>query len=168
MGWAASSSVAVIIAAHKERYIFLVVLNVKPQFPSAIGAVKQVTEHIAFPIFRLRITTAGFADQFLHLFKHLTINNRFVDIFENRPLILGISIPCFVLEGFRAGFEVDNIPAVFLLCKNFRYRCLAPLVRIRLCFLAASRQPFALPICHRDKHLFLLQDAGDRFCTLAL
>ena len=119
MGRAASSSVAVIIAAHKERNIFLIVLNVKPQFPPAIGAVKQVTEHIAFPIFRLRITTASFADQLLHLFKYLTVNNRLVNIFENRPLILGIGIPCFVLEGFRTGFEIDNISAVFLLCKNF-------------------------------------------------
>ena len=110
MGRAASSSVAVIIAAHKERYIFLIVLNVKPQFPSAIGAVKQVTEHIAFPILRLWITAAGFADQLLHLFKHLTVNDRFVDIFENRPFILGISIPCFVLKGFRAGLKIKAIP----------------------------------------------------------
>lgn len=91
-----------------------------------------------------------------------------MDIFENRPLVLGISIPCFVLEGFRAGLKIDNIPAVFLLRKNFGYRRLTPFVRIRLRFLAASRQPFALLICHRDKHLFLLQDAGNRFGALAL
>ena len=87
-----------IIAAHKERYIFLVVLNVKPQFPPAIGTVKQVTEHIAFPIFRLRITAAGFAYKLLYLFKGFTVNNRLVNILENHPFIFGIRISRFVLK----------------------------------------------------------------------
>ena len=132
------ASVSVVIAAHKERNILFVMLDVEPQLASAIGAVKQITKHIALPVFRFGIAAAGFADQLLHLFKHLTVNNRFVDIFENRSFIFGISIPCFVLEGFRAGFEIDNIPAVFLLCKDFGYRCLAPLIRIWLCFLSAA------------------------------
>ena len=87
-----------IIAAHKERYIFLIVLNVKPQFPPAIGTVKQVTEHIAFPIFRLRITAAGFAYKLLYLFKGFTVNNRLVNILENHPFIFRICIPRFIFE----------------------------------------------------------------------
>ena len=85
-----SPAISVIIAAHKERNILFVVLNIKPQLFPAIGAVEQIAEHIALPVFRFRITAAGFADQLLHLFKHLTVNNRFVDIFENRPFSLGI------------------------------------------------------------------------------
>ena len=156
MGWAASSPVAVIIAAHKERYIFLVVLNVKPQFPPAIGTVKQVTEHIAFPIFRLRITAAGFAYKLLYLFKGFTVNNRLVNILENHPFIFGICISRFILEWFGAGFKIDDIAAVFLPGEDFGNAGFAPLVRIRLCFFAASRQTLALPICHRHKHLAFL------------
>ena len=114
-----SSAVSVIISAHKERNILFVVFNVKPQLSSAVSTIKQITEHIALPVFRFGIAAAGFAYKLLYLFKGFTVNNRFVDIFENRPFILGISIPCFVLEGFRAGFEVDNIPAVFLLSEDF-------------------------------------------------
>lgn len=85
-------------------------------------------------------TAFGFSNKFLHLFKGLTIDNRFVNIFEYCPVLLRIFKAGFVLKRFGISFEIDDIAAILLLRQYLLNGCLTPFVRIGLRFLTASRR----------------------------
>ena len=50
----------------------------------------------------------------LHLFPSLAVNDGFMDIEEDRPVLLRIFNPALHLVGLGVGLEVNYIAAVFL------------------------------------------------------
>ena len=140
-----------------------------PQLFAAIGTYEQITEEVLFSVLRLRWTAFGSGlYQFLHRFKGFAFNDRLVDVPENRPVAFVIRKSFFVFEGLGIGFEVDDVPAVFLLCEYLAYGARFPKIRIWLCLLSASSETFLVPVCRRVQHLAFSQNAGNRFVAFAV
>ncbi len=87
-----------------------------------------------------------FPHDFLDSLKGIPVNDRFMHVFENRPIVLGIVDTVFLFEGLGVGFEIDYISAVLLARQNLLDRHVSPLIRIGLRFLSASANPFISPV----------------------
>ena len=70
---------------------------------------------------------AHFSALLLHLFKHGTFNNGFVNILEHYPIFRVVMNPLFVLVGLGVGFEVQNITTILLLVQKMGNRGAIPL-----------------------------------------
>ena len=93
-------------------------------------------------MFGIRCSAFAFGFHLLNSFIGVSVNYRLVNILEDFPVFFGILKSFLVLEVLGKSFEIDNITTVFLLCKNLLYRCLAPLIRVRLSFLTAFVKTF--------------------------
>ena len=78
----------------------------------------------------------------LHLFKHGTFNNGFVNILEHYPIFRVVMNPLFVLVGLGVGFEVQNIPAILLLIQKMGNRGAIPLGGGRVLVFPGRPMPF--------------------------
>ena len=81
--------------------------------------------------------------QALHLFPTDTINDRLMDIEEDRPVFFRGFDPALHFVGLGIGFEVDHIAAVFLQCEDFLDSGMVPLGRLQRTFGAALADPLA-------------------------
>ena len=164
-----SASVSFVIRTTKEICSFFIMSDVIPHLTSAICTEQKSRKHILFAVACFGWTAfCLFLYKFLHVFKHFTLDNRFVNILKDRPTFLWVRYTSLIFEVLGICFEVNNITAVFLLGKHFCNSGFTPLVRIALCFLTTSAKSFRLPICHRYKHFVFLKNSGDGFIALTL
>ena len=136
------------------------------QVVSAIGTDQQTGKHILFAL--VGAALADFPPFLLNLLPHGAVNDRLMDIFENHPIFTVVFDPLLIFVRLGVGLEIDDIPAVFLLRQHLGNGRFTPSVRVRLCFLAASRKSLALPVGLRDKHFFILQLSCNRFIAFSL
>ena len=139
-----------------------------PQLFPAVGAVEKIGKHILFSVFRLGCPASGIPDQLLHLLKRFSVDDRLMHILENDPVFHRVLQTCFILEGLGVGFDVDHIPAIFLLCKNLGNCRFAPFIWVLLRFLSAAVKTLLLPVGHGNHNLFFLKGTRDRFIALSL
>ena len=149
-----------------DRYF--VCAFVEPHPAPAIGTVEEICEDTLFFPRILQMPLLHLPDNLLNTLKGLTVDDRLMDIAEYRPILLRIVDAGFIPKRFGVGLEIDDIPAVFLLRQHLGNGRFTPPVRIRLCFLAASRKSLALPVGLRDKHFFILQLSCNRFIAFSL
>ena len=114
----ASPVVHGVVGAHEIMNVLVYRLRVIPHLFVAIPAVQQVAEDALHSVFWRGRSAFGFGDPLLHLFKVCPLNDRFVNVFEHRPVFWVVFQPCFVFEGLGVGLEIDDVAAVFLLCQN--------------------------------------------------
>ena len=94
---------------------FKTVARTVVQFPTAIGTVDETGEHIALAC------SGGSALVFaklLHTGESIFVNNGFMGILENLPLIGRVFEFLFALVRLLAGFEIDHVTKVFQLTEN--------------------------------------------------
>ena len=60
-----------------------------------------------------------------------TVNDCFVGIFEDQPILFGISYTAFVLVGFFVITEIHRITHIFWFCKDLSYNMTIPIIRVR-------------------------------------
>ena len=105
----------------------------------AISTVKKARENAFLLVLVLWRSALGLFHKFLHLFPSITINDRLVNVLEDRPIFFRVLNSGFIAKGLGSAFEIDDVTAVFLLREHLGNGRLAPLVRIGLRFLTASR-----------------------------
>ena len=93
---------------------------------TAVCTDQQSAEHIPLTVFGLAFP--DFPTLLLNLLPNRTVNDRFVNIFENNHILRIVLNTFFILIRFGICFEVDYITTIFLRCQNFYYRRIVPLV----------------------------------------
>ena len=116
---------------------------------SAISAIQEIGEDTFLHAVILGLAAFGVLGKFLYSLPSLTVNDGFMNVPKDRPILLWIVYPRLVTEGLGVCLEVDDVTTILLLSEHLGYGSLTPLVRIGLCFLTASAHAFTLPICHR-------------------
>ena len=110
------------------------------QLLSAIGAVQQTrkgTDDAAF------CGPAAVLAKLLHQIKNLSVDNSWMRILKNLPILRWALDFLFILEGLSGAAEIHRIAAVFLLTQNIRHRSRTPVVRYgrRLAAIFADAEP---------------------------
>jgi len=112
MGRVASTAISFIIRAVEILNFRVALIEMEMQIVFAIGADKQAGKHILFAL--VGNALAYLAALLLYLFLCGPVNNSFVNVFENSPILRVVFKAFFVFVGFAVSFEVDNIAAILL------------------------------------------------------
>ena len=106
------ASIALVVGAVEILDIGIALIEMEVEIAATIGTHQQAGKHIAFPIARAAL--ADFSPFLLNLLPHGSIYDRFVDVFENDPVLTVILNALFVLVGFGVGLEIEDITAILL------------------------------------------------------
>ena len=117
MGRGTSPSVALVVGTVEILDLGIALIEMVMEVVSAVGTNQETRKHIFLPI--ISTPSAPRSSFLLYLLPHGAINNRFVYVLENDPILTVIINPFFVLIRFRVGLEIEDIAAVFLKRKNF-------------------------------------------------
>ena len=134
-------------------------ISVVPELFSAIGTEQKVTEDAFRAIFFLRCPTLDRAKHFLYLIVWGTVNDWFMYILEDYPVLRRIIDASVILEGFGACLEVYDIPAILLPTKNTWNGWAFPFVWIRLYLFPTPVDAFGCPIGSAVEMAFFLHHA---------
>ena len=136
---------------------FKTVAGAVVQFLTTIGTANETGEHIGLA----RSGRSAFVlAKFFHTGKGFLVNNGFMGVLENLPLIGRVFEFLFALIRLLTGFEVDHVTKVFLL---FQYACngtWCPIIRIIWCLSRGISSHFH-PMNGRTIHLCFLQLLGN-------
>ena len=100
---AGASVFFLVVGAYEEVNVFVDGIGVIPQLPSAVGTIQQIRKDVLFGVLRLWRPSLRFCNQLLYALKSIPVNERLMNILEDRPVFYGISQPGFVLEGLGVG-----------------------------------------------------------------
>ena len=106
---------------------FKTVAGAVVQFLTAIGTADETGEHIGLA----RSGRSAFVlAKFLHTGKGFFVNNGFMSVLENLPLVWRVFKFLFASVRLLAGFEVDHVTKIFLLFQYAGDGAWCPIVRI--------------------------------------
>ena len=117
MGRGTSPSVALVVGTVEILDLGIALIEMVMEVVSAVCTNQKTRKHIFLSIIGTPPTPRS--SFLLYLLPHGTINDRFVYVLENDPILTVIINPFLVLIRFRVGLEIEDIAAVFLQGKNF-------------------------------------------------
>ena len=82
---------------------------------SAISAVEEACENTFLLVLVLWRSALGLFYKLLYLLPSITINDRLVNVLEDRPIFLRVLNSGFIAEGLGSAFEIDDVTAILLL-----------------------------------------------------
>ena len=112
MGRGTSPSVALVVGTVEILDLGIALIEMVMEVVSAVGTNQETRKHIFLSI--VGTPSASRSSFLLHLLPHGTINDRFVYVLENDPILTVIINPFLVLIRFRVSLEIEDIAAVFL------------------------------------------------------
>ena len=106
MGRGTSPSVALVVGTVEILDHGIALIEMVMEVVSAVGTNQKTRKHIFLSI--ARPPSAPCSSFLLHLLPHGTINDRFVYVLENDPILTVIINPFLVLIRFRVGLEIED------------------------------------------------------------
>ena len=93
------------VVATEKLDVVIILVKVESQIATALGAFHNAGEHAG--LLRNGCSSAACCMQALHLFPTDTVNDRIMDIEENRPVFFRVFNAAFYLVGLGISLEVD-------------------------------------------------------------
>ena len=95
MGGSAAPTIALVVGAVEILDVGIALIEMEVQVVPAIGANQKAGEHIAFPL--MGAALADLAQLLLDLVKDRPLNDGFVEVLENDPVLPVVGKPLFDL-----------------------------------------------------------------------
>ena len=110
MGGSAAPTIALVVGAVEILDVGVALIEMEVQVVSAIGTDQKAGEHIALPL--MGAALADLAPLLLDLLKDCPLNDRFVDVLKDNPVLPVIFNSLFVLVRLGVGFEIKDVAAI--------------------------------------------------------
>ena len=133
---------------------------------SAIGADQQAGKHIAFPF--VGTALADLAALLLDLLKDRPLNDRFVDVLKDNPVLPVIFNSLFVLVRLGVGFEIKDVAAILLQRQYFGNTGAVPLCRSLLLSFAGPFNAFFEPVGAGRQDTVLFKTCCNLLCSITI
>lgn len=168
---AAAAIVAGVVGAAEKVDAPVDGVGVVPQLFAAVSTAQEVAEDALGAVDLLGLPGLGGGQQLLHLLEGGPVDDGFVAVREDQPVLPVIVDALVVLEGFCAGLEADHVAAVLLPVENAVDGGALPLAVVGLGLLAAAPDALGGLVYRTDGYMtawFLYHLQGDEEAGAAL
>ena len=166
MGGSAAPTIALVVGTVEILDVGVPLIEMKVQIVSAVGTDQKAGEHIALPF--MGAAFADFAPLLLDLLEDCPLNDRFVDILEDDPVLPVIGKALLVLVRLGIGLEIEDVAAILLKGKDAGDSGAVPHTGTAQFTLSWAIDALLTPVSDGGEDFLLGQFCGDLLCSIAL
>ena len=99
MGILASAAHSLVVRATEKANAWVLLIEIEPKLMPAISAIKKARENAFLLVLVLWRSALSLFHKLLHLLPRVTVNDRLVNVLEDRPIFLRVLNASFITEG---------------------------------------------------------------------